>query len=119
MCSLQPELTVLYCEPRGRVLLLRVDATADFKKAQTSFYKTLKTLVENHNFMSAIYRTLSHMLRKCERVENEFSALRPSKNVDIQHAQAGKAQIKQDMFEVNGLLRRSWSTLLALIEASK
>ncbi len=99
--------------------MLRVDATADFKKAQPSFYKNLKTLAENHNSMSAIYRTLSHMHRKCERVENEFSALRPSKFADIQHAQAGKAQIKQDMFEVNGLLRWSWSTMLVLIKASE
>ena len=119
MCSLQPELTILCFEPKSRILLLRVDATADFKKAQPSFYRNLKTLAENHNSMDAIYRTLSHMYRKCGRVENEFSALRPSKNADVQHAQAGKAQIKQDMFEVDGLRRKARNTMEALIKASK
>lgn len=119
MCSLQPKLTVLCYEPRAIVLLLRVDATAEFKKAQPSFYKNLKTLAGNFNSLRAIYRTLSHMHRNCERVESVFSALSPSKSADVQHAEAGKAQIEQDMFEVERLVCRAWNTMMALIEASK
>ncbi|KAF6218504.1 hypothetical protein HO133_005853 [Letharia lupina] len=81
----------------------RYDAATGFKKTQAGFYDCFDKLMAASKSLIAAYHSMLEMHKDCARMINQLLALGQPNSVVVQHIRARKAQIEQDMLEMESI----------------
>lgn len=97
----------------------RYDAATEFKRTQAGFYDCFDKLMAASKSLIAAYHSMLEMHKDCARMINQLLALGQPNSVVGQHIRARKAQIEQDMLEMESIQCETMRSIQLLHDGSK